>query len=499
MNRPEDQQNQSDLARRIVDSFPDAIVALDREGRHTYASPRLREALGVEPQALEAQTFGRRLLPYDLSAARALFDDLVAGRRDFGMIELRGCHTDGALRVTSISAAPLRDSSGKITGVVASLRDVTAWKTQEQEAQQEERRAALARMVSGVAHELNNPLTVILGACEMAASAPGRDEVRERLALIQQHARRGAAMVEDLTAFCEPPAPEANRLDLGETVERALRLYRHSLRKNRIAVDLLPQPGLPQVRADRRQVMQALLSLVMNAEQAMVDARSQGALHIRLGAAEGRVWVAIKDDGPGIPSEALPYLFDPFFTTKPVGKGRGLGLSASLSLIRQQGGTLTVENAPEGGALATMTLPAAPDAVTAPPEPPRTSSLQGRSLLVVDDEPAILALIRAALAPRGIQVDCAASGEQAVRLAEQRCYDCVLCDWKMPGMSGGHVFERLPAPAPDCPRRFIIMSGDLMQPEAQAFLGRSRVTVLRKPFTVAELAAIVGQELARAA
>jgi CheY-like chemotaxis protein len=285
-------------------------------------------------------------------------------------------------------------------------------------------------------------------------------------------------------------------VDLQQVIERTLKLQQHSLQQKGILVDCPTAPGLPAVSGDANQIMQVLLNLITNAEQGIAAVRDRGTIRIRMGAADGRVWVTVQDDGAGIPPEAEPYLFDPFFTTKAPGKGTGMGLSVSLALVREHGGTLAAENVPGGGALFSMTLLAATDEPPVVAPAPKQADLKYRSVLVVDDEQGILDLVRTALSLRGMRVDCAANGQEAVAILAKRSYDCVLCDWKMPGMTARQVFEHLPQPA-HATRRFIVMSGDLNHPETQNFLNLTRVAVLQKPFTLPELIAMVGQELER--
>ncbi len=489
-------EQQREFVQRLVDSCPDTITALDAHGRFTFVSPRISDLLGFGPEELENRPFSEWILPEDVPAAQKLFTGLVGEQLGFATVEVRGHHRDGSLQIARINASPLRDRAGNVSGVVASIRGITELKKLEQQALQAEKLAAMGRLIAGVAHELNNPLTVILGAADLGASRALDDGVRHSFTLIEQQARRSARIVQDLVAFSRPPLMERSRVDLQQVIERTLKLQQHSLPQNRIHVDFEAVPGLPAVSGDANQIMQVLLNLIMNAEQGIAAVRDSGTIRIRAGAGDGRVWVTVQDDGAGIPPEAAPYLFDPFFTTKAPGKGTGLGLSVSLALVREHGGTLTAENAAGGGALFTLTLQAASGDPPAAPPAPKQADLKYRSVLVVDDEQGILDLVRSALTLRGMRVDCAANGQEAVSMLAKRPYDCVLCDWKMPGMTAHQVFDHLPQPD-SAARRFIVMSGDLMQPETQAFLNLTRVAVLRKPFTLAELTSMVGQELER--
>jgi signal transduction histidine kinase len=177
--------------------------------------------------------------------------------------------------------------------------------------------------------------------------------------MLQQQARRAAEIVQNLTYFARPPAPGKSRINLVEVVERTLNLHAYSLRKNNITVDFLKETGLPYALGDPHQLMQVFLNLILNAEQAIREARDRGTLRIRLGKSNTSVWASFQDDGPGIPAQTLPSIFDPFYTTKRPGRGTGLGLSICKAVIKEHSGSVEAANAPGGGAVFTVTLPTA--------------------------------------------------------------------------------------------------------------------------------------------
>jgi signal transduction histidine kinase len=240
--------------------------------------------------------------------------------------------------------------------VIVSVRDITTERKLEQQVIQSERLAAMGAMIGGVAHELNNPLTAIVGVSELLQDNQTTDSGRKQIGILQQQARRAAEIVQNLTYFSSPPAAEKTRVNLGEIVERTLNLHSYTLRKNNITVDFLPQPGLPYVNGDPRQLMQVFLNLILNAEQAIREVRDRGTLRIRLSDAGESVSASFQDDGPGIPQDILTNIFDPFYTTKRPGRGTGLGLSICKSVMKEHNGTLEAANAPGGGAVFTVTL-----------------------------------------------------------------------------------------------------------------------------------------------
>jgi signal transduction histidine kinase len=257
------------------------------------------------------------------------------------------------------SASQLFDAEAKLIGVIISVRDITTERKLEQQVVQSERLAAMGAMIGGVAHELNNPLTAILGVSELMQDKVTDESSRKQLGMLQQQARRAAEIVKDLTYFSRPPAPGKSGINLSEVVDRTLTLYAYSLRKNNITVDFLREPGLPYAQGDPQQLMQVFLNVIVNAEQAIREARTGGTLRIRLGKSTNSVWASFQDDGTGIPPENLPLIFDPFYTTKRPGRGTGLGLSICKSVMKEHNGNVEAANAPGGGAVFTVTLPTA--------------------------------------------------------------------------------------------------------------------------------------------
>jgi PAS domain S-box-containing protein len=340
--------------RRLVDRFPDLILVVDLAERYTFVSARAKDMLGYEPQDM----IGKKITDVEDHSPElaALYHDVVSGKKAFGSAEYSARHRDGSWKTMRASASQL-DSEGTVTGVIISVRDITLERRLEQQVVQSERLAAMGAMIGGVAHELNNPLTSILGVSELLQDTETNETSRKQLAMLQQQARRAAEIVQNLTYFARPPAPGKSRINLAEIVERTLNLHAYSLRKNNIAVDFLKETGIPYALGDPHQLMQVFLNLIVNAEQAIREAREKGTLRIRMGRGENSVWVSFHDDGPGIPKENLASIFDPFYTTKRPGRGTGLGLSICKSVMKEHNGSVEAANAPDGGAVFTVTLP----------------------------------------------------------------------------------------------------------------------------------------------
>ncbi|MBZ5566896.1 MAG: PAS domain S-box protein [Acidobacteriia bacterium] len=353
-------QRQEEFGRRLVESFPDLILALDHTGRYTFVSPRIREILGYEPERFMGRSMSDEEAPVAAEELQQLFRELLTGQEVFQSAEYGAQHRDGTWRSLRATASPMYDAQGKLTGVVASVRDVTSLKQMEQQLIQTERLAAMGQMIDGFAHELNNPLTAILGAVELLqATTPPEAGAARKFELLKQQAKRAAEVVQNLLFFARPPAPGQAPVNISDMVQRSLQLHEHSLKVNSIAVDFIPDPDLPEVEGDPHQIMQVFLNLIINAEQAIREIRPRGTLRVRLGKSGDKVWIGFQDDGPGISPEALPKIFDPFFTTKRPGRGTGLGLSVAMAILKKYGGTIEAQAAPGGGSVFTVTLPTA--------------------------------------------------------------------------------------------------------------------------------------------
>ena len=348
---------QEEFRRRLLESFPDLILVVDLQERYTFVSARVQDLLGYQSDDLLERRISETA---DHSPElAALYHDVVSNNRSFGSAEFSARHRDGSWRTMRASASPLFEADSKLAGVIISVRDITTERKLEQQIVQSERLAAMGAMIGGVAHELNNPLTSILGVSELLQDSQTTDAARKQIGILQQQARRAAEIVHNLTYFATPPTPGKIPVNLADIVERTLNLHAYSLRKNSITVDFLRDPNQRFVKADPHQLMQVFLNLILNAEQAIREIRDRGTLRIRMGNSGDAVWASFQDDGPGIPAEILGSVFDPFYTTKRPGRGTGLGLSICKSVMKEHNGTIEAVNAPGGGAVFTVTLRAA--------------------------------------------------------------------------------------------------------------------------------------------
>lgn len=345
-------REQEQFQRYLLESFPDLILVIGLDEAYQFVSSRIRDVLGGKPEDL----LGKKVTETEHSTELiALCREILAGRMTFGACEYGIRHNDGSWRMMRASVSALHDAERVLSGAIASIRDITIERKFEAQVIESERLAAMGQMIGGFAHELNNPLTSILGMADLLQDTAS-DATRKQLTTLQQEARRAAEVVQNLLYFSRPPAPGRNPIDAGELIERTIHLHTYSLRKNNITVDFLREP-VRLVSGDAHQLMQIFLNLVRNAEQAIRETRDRGTLRIRCVNGSQNVSITFQDDGAGISAEVLPYIFDPFYTTKRPGRGTGLGLSICKAILREHGGNIEAAPGPGGGAVFTVTLP----------------------------------------------------------------------------------------------------------------------------------------------
>jgi len=397
-----------------------------------------------------------------------------------------------------------RDECGELATVFNQMTENLAQSRAQLEATQaqllqSEKLSAVGEFVAGVAHELNNPLTAVIGYSEMLKAADLGDNYRHHSEMVFKSAQRCQRIVQQLLSFARPQKPERKPVSLNSLVTAVLEIVSYTLRTSNIELVTELGPNLPLVMADATQIQQVLLNILNNAYQAIeAQGRSGGRIKIRTETAGARARILIQDNGPGIPAEVLPRIFDPFFTTKGVGKGTGLGLSLCYGIIKEHGGSITpVSRYGEGATfIIELPVPVIPRDVAAAPESPEarlTDSHEGmgRRVLVIDDEEPILNLVREHLAKCGYEVRVAVRGEAGLRELKRNRFDVMFCDWKMPGLNGRQVYETLRTTDPGLCRRIVFITGDVINEPMRQFLEMEKLPCLTKPFALPELHAAI--------
>jgi signal transduction histidine kinase/CheY-like chemotaxis protein len=396
---------------------------------------------------------------------------------------------------------------------------------------QTEKLAAVGQLVSGVAHELNNPLQGVLGYAELMLAAKPAELETEELKAIRDNANRAAGIVRNLLTFAGRTSSARGWQQINRIVADALATRETQLTSAGIEVRFEPAERLPLVYVDQSRLEDVIVNLIENAEAAIasrregqslspiVPERARGEILVttRREAEPDRILIDVADNGSGLNVEVLTRVFDPFFTTREVGKGTGLGLSVCYGIVREHGGHISVSNRAIGGAVFTVELPVmaesviaataaarlrpasddetpAPEPALSPPaleprEPGQTA--KRRTALVVDDEESNAALVRRVLAGAGYDVESTTLSRRALVMIERTAYDAVIADVKMPELSGQELYGRVCQIRPEMARRFIFITGDIDGDDTRQFLNETRCTYFLKPFNLEKLTAAV--------
>ena len=482
--------------RRLFSAATDAIFTLDRQGIITSFNEAAERLWDVRAQAVVGARWDVALPLESPAMVAEQITRAMTGESCAFEAWLR--RPDAERGVVAMSISPLVED-GRTTAVLAIVRDVTDQRRVQSQLLQTEKMSAIGQLVGGMAHEINNPLASILVNMEMLLSEAKDPSQLETLTAIKTETDRAAQIVRNLLTYVRGQGLARAVIDLREAVRGALALRRNQLLNQQIEVEVVLPPEPVLVSGNTVNLQQVLMNLLVNAEHAIRSHRGRGHLWIRLAVAEGQAVITVEDDGPGIPPELLSRVFDPFYTTKPEGEGTGLGLSVSAGIVADHHGRIAAAERPGGGARFTVELPLLEGSQRPPTEElarPTPAPLDGASrgrILLVDDEPDIRRSISRFLTRTGWQVDLADSGDEGLRLLGEGDYAVVLCDLRMPGMSGHEFYRRLQATASPAVERLIFMTGDVLSPEASRFLQEAARPVLSKPFTLRDLTEVLGQ------
>lgn len=363
---------------------------------------------------------------------------------------------------------------------------------------QAEKMAALGQTMSGVAHELNNPLGAILALAERLRLQGARTPLAAGLQTLHKEAERAARVARQLLTAARKRQTTRLMVPINEVVAETVQLRETELRQAGYRVSLSLADDLPEVFADPHQLQQVILNLLINAEHAMLHAGVGTRVEIRTRLDDAdTVRIEVTDDGPGMDEEVLGRIFDPFFTTKDVGEGTGLGLAVAQAIVAEHGGHIAASSRPGEGATFAIVLPAAGATAQLPRQKPApandTSEPFGRGLrvLLADDEAALADAVAETLRDVGFEVTVARDGEEALTRARSQTFDAVICDLRMPRVDGPTFYRAVQEVSPPQARRVIFVTGDVTGTEAARFLDECGCRWLAKPFRLAELLRVV--------
>ena len=451
-----------------LNNLPDVVAIVDRNNVIRFLNREGADRLGARP----GQRSFLLSVPQEENGVPRRFAETIRGRE------------------YEIASAPLVEPEGQLSSVFV-MRDITERRQQQAEREQLEARARLAshlasigEMASGIAHEINNPLTAVIGYSQLLNEESLPEEARESVRQIRQGATRVAGIVQRLLTFARQRKPQRVAMDMNEVIRSTLALREYAMRTGHIFVTTRLDPSLPLTIADGQQMQQVVLNLVVNAEWAMSISHGRGVLRIVSETQGENLHVIVQDDGPGVPREIHDRIFDPFFTTREIGQGTGLGLSICHGIVSEHGGRIWVVSDGAQGSEFHLLIP-----IVVPDSPPEQAAGVRREparphtrMLVVDDEQSIRELLKAILEPMGHKVDVAADGRSAIERVTTNRYGVILLDVRMPDMSGLEVFQQLKKIAGSIASRVVFMTGDMMADETRALLEQTGAPALAKPF-----------------
>jgi two-component system, NtrC family, sensor kinase len=482
--------------RLVMDAVPDVIVVLDRDGRVLDLNERGRAIAATLP----GQDADRSVFDWlDADAAGPARERLTAAFQGaVQRFEVPFRRGDGGNGISAVLYAPVREA-GEVVRVLALAHDVTDHRRSEQQLQQAEKLTAMGQLVSGVAHEINNPAAIISGFAQTLLLDELKPEHREMLQMVYDEATRIGRITSNLLAFARAGGTRRTFVDLNDIVRRTFALRAYHLSTLNIAVTLELSVEEPKFWADPSELQQMLLNLLINAEQALMSVETRRAIVVRTTATEDEIRLALADSGPGIPPEIQAKIFDPFFTTKPEGVGTGLGLSICYGVAREHAGRIWVESQPDQGATFHVALPREPrreGAAGAEDAGPRAAAPPEMGLvtvLILDDETGLRNALLRFLTRQGLRGHGVADGAEALRALRQREFDVIVSDVRMPGMSGREFLERLQGERPDLVRRLIFTTGATVDGETAALIQESGAPIVTKPFDFTAFEQVIRQ------
>ena len=496
------------IAQGVIVLDPNLRVVLTNDGLHELIGyPRALGRPGTPVAALIRDRVEKGLYLPGEAEAGADVETIVAARlkayRELTRESYRHPFPNGKLVETR--REKLADGS-----IICTFTDVTDQVSAERELErqrdalyQREKLSALGMLLAGVAHELNNPLSVVLGQAALMESLAADKQQGDRAGRIRNAAERCIRIIKTFLAMARDKPPSRVPVQINALIEPALDLVAYPIRSNDIEVDCDLAEGLPEVQGDPDQLHQVLINLLINAAQALEESEPPRriALRTRHNAANDEVELEIADSGPGVPEELRRRIFEPFFTTKSESAGTGVGLAVCHGMVTAHGGSLTVDNLPRddplgGGACFRIRLPAAGAEPAAAPAEAPADDRPGRVLLV-DDEPEICELLIDFLEDSGLEIETAASGQEALQRIAARDFDAILCDLRMPGMDGPALFGAVARERPAMISRFIFGTGDLLSEASRQFLKDCSRPFLEKPFMPEQVRRLVKQVVRR--
>jgi two-component system NtrC family sensor kinase len=396
----------------------------------------------------------------------------------------------GETRFIEASVAPRFNVQDEVIGFRGIFNDVTERKSIERQVLMTSKLASIGELASGVAHELNNPLTGVMGYAQLLVDNKNvPPEVKSDLNKVYQESLRAAKIVQNLLSFARRRKPEKRYFDVNELIQKTLELRSYELKIINIKVCVNLAPELPEIKADYYQIQQVILNIVINAEQALIETGRQGKIAVTTSTVGNGIRISIADNGPGIPNENISRIFDPFFTTKEVGKGTGLGLSVCHGIVTAHGGNIYAESEEGKGAEFIIDLPIAvaeePDIgeeIARKEDNRQYRRKASENILIIDDESGVRDVLTRVFSETGYQTDSASDAKSALTKLNKNGYDMFIIDLKLPKVSGMRLYEIMKQKYPSSAEKVMFITGDAITASTQDFLDSAGRPYLTKPF-----------------
>jgi PAS domain S-box-containing protein len=486
----------------VIRSSLDAIVVIDQAGRVIEFNPSAEATFGYAKSFAVGRPIADLIVPPDMRARHAAGmkrylqtgKARVLGRR----VELQAMRADGSLFPVELSITEMPIPHDRL--FAAHLRDLSAARAAERELErqherlrQTEKLSAMGSLLAGVAHELNNPLAILLAQASLLRDKAPTKDVKRRAERIHAAAERSSRIVKSFLAMARQKPPRREPTDLNEVVKAAVEITAYGARSAGVEIVLDLEPALPAVQADRDLMGQVVANLLLNAQQVLAERPGPRRVWVATkGAVEG-VELTVEDNGPGVPLEIRARIFEPYFTTKPVGAGTGIGLSVCRNVLQAHGGRVELIEREESGALFRVLLPSAPIA-TAAPEQGGIEGGGALSILIVDDELDVAHSLSEILETLGHRATVCLAAEKALWHISRDPFDAVFADLRMPGLGGVELRRRIREHDPALACRTIIVTGDTVVGPSVASMGENDpIVLLEKPFTVDDIRAALQQ------
>lgn len=489
----------------VIKAAMDCVVAIDENGRIVAFNPAAEATFGHRESEVLGCELAEMLIPQALRDAHHAGMERYLSTGEARMlgqrrVQVEALHKDGHQVPIELTITDVETPTGRC--FVAYLRDLTAQRhleetleRQESALRQAERMTAMGSLLGNVAHELNNPLSALVTQCALLAETAKDERMAKRAERIKRSAERCAAIVKQFLARTRQTAANPRAVDVTGVVGESVELLRYALESSGIEIIIDLDLSLPKAHCDPDQLGQILVNLINNSQQAMsghyTGRRHKLTISGRATTDGQTIELAIKDSGPGVPADLRGRIFEPFFTTKPVGSGTGIGLAISLSMIKAQGGDLTLAECEDEGACFVLTLPLDAGDMDAEPtaqdSPGRLPHLRPLSILVVEDEPDNRTGLVELLERQGHKATAVDGGHVAAERLRQQWFDVVLSDIRMPDGDGIQLAEQIRTDASHPLSRFAFITGDHLGPHARDYLGHHDVPYLTKPFSAMDL------------